>query len=138
MELSRGLPRHLKVYAVADAHQLVFGVTPPSVPEDVTAKLKPGTWLGYLTDVARAAGHAVPDKATTPREREPWAWGGVLAGFADKLRADASRLEKGSSMARAASSIVARLDAEWAEIPSIAADQKAMGDREAQEKARKK
>jgi hypothetical protein len=138
MELARGLPKHLKVYAVADANQLVFGVAPPSVPEDATAKLTPGLWLGYLSDVARAAGHAVPDKATTPREREPWAWGGVLAGFADKLRADAGKLEKGSSMARAAAGIVARLDAEWAEIPSIAADQKLIGDREAQEKARKK
>jgi hypothetical protein len=137
MELSRGLPKHLKVYAVADVYQLVFGVAPPSVPEDATAKLKAGTWLNYIVDAARAAGHAVPDKATHPREREPWAWGGVLEGFTDRLHADAGRLEKGSSLAKAVAAILARLDAEWAEIPSVAASQKAMAEREEQAKKKK-
>jgi hypothetical protein len=131
MELSRALPRHLKVYAVSDAYQSVFGVTPPQVPSDPTAKLQPGTWLTYLTEVARAAGHAVPAAATTPREREPWAWGGVVAGFGDKLRADTGKL--GGDFARVARVVVKRLDAEWAEIPEIAARQKAMGEREAKE-----
>jgi hypothetical protein len=132
MELARGLPRHLKVYAVGDAYQLVFGVTPPQVPSDATAKLVPGTWLTYVTDVARAAGHAVPDKATLPREREPWAWGGVVAGFGDKLRADAAKLSGG--FARVAGAVVKRLDAEWAEIPEVAERQKAMAEREAKER----
>ncbi len=134
MELARALPRHLKVYAVGDAYQLVFGVTPPQVPSDPTAKLVPGTWLTYLTDVARAAGHPVPDKATLPREREPWAWGGVVAGFGDKLRADAAKLSKDSAFARVTSGIVKRLDAEWAEIPEVAERQKGMGEREAKER----
>jgi hypothetical protein len=134
MELSRALPRHLKVYAVGDAYQLVFGVTPPQVPSDPTAKLIPGTWLTYVTDVARAAGHAVPDKATSPREREPWAFGGVVAGFADKLRADAGKLPKDSGLARVAAAIVKRLDAEWAEVPEMAERQKGMGEREAKER----
>jgi hypothetical protein len=138
MELSRGLPKHLKIYAVADTNHLVFGVSPPPVPDDATAKLKAGTWLNYLIDAARAAGHAVPDKATQAREREPWAWGGVLEGFTDKLHVDAGKLEKGSSLSKAVSAILARLDAEWAEIPSIAASQKLMAEHEEQEKAKKK
>jgi hypothetical protein len=128
LELARALPKHLKVYAVADALQLVFAVPPPAVPNDATAHLKPGTWLAYLTDVARAAGHPVPDSAQIPREREPWAWGGVIEGFADKLRADVPRLK--GDVATAAGAIVARLDAEWKDIPSIAADQKTMYERE--------
>jgi hypothetical protein len=134
MELARGMPKHLKVYAVSDAYQLVFGVAPPSVPVDPTAKLVPGTWLAYVTDVARAAGHAVPDAATLPREREPWAWGGVIAGFADKLRADTAKLAKDGAFARVAGFVVKKLDAEWAEIPQVAAGQKAMAEREAKEK----
>jgi hypothetical protein len=132
LELARGLPKHLKVYAVADALQLVFGVAPPSVPSDATAKLTPGVWLGYLADVARAAGHSVPEKAPSAREREPWAWGGVVEGFADKLRADAPRLR--GPFAPIAGAVVKKLDAEWAEIPELAARQGAMGDREAKEK----
>jgi hypothetical protein len=138
VELARGLPKHLKVYAVAGAHQLVFGVAPPAVPEDVTAKLERGLWLRYLADVARAAGHPVPVKATHPREREPWAFGGVVAGYADKLRADAAKLDRAAPLGKAVAAIVARLDAEWAEVPSIAASQKAMADREEAERAKKK
>ena len=131
MEVARGLPKHLKVYAVGDAYQLVFGVAPPQVPADATAKLVPGTWLTYLVDVARGAGHAVPSQATSPREREPWAWGGVIAGFGDKLKSDAPRLS--GSVAKIAAAVARRLDAEWAEIPEIAGRQKAMGEREARE-----
>jgi hypothetical protein len=136
MELARGLPKHLKVYAVSDAFQLVFGVAPPNVPSDVTAKLSPGTWLTYLASVAAAAGHAVPDAAKTAREREPWAWGGVIEGFADKLRADGGRLGSGT-LGKVTGAVVKRLDAEWAEIPEIAGRQGVMGDREAKDKAEK-
>jgi hypothetical protein len=135
MEVARGLPKHLKVYAVEGAYQLVFGAAPPSVPADATAKLVPGTWLTYLSDVARAAGHAVPGSAGSPREREPWAWGGVIAGFGDKLKTDAPRLE--GHLARIAAAVTKRLDAEWAEIPEIAGRQKAMGEREAKERGEK-
>ena len=128
MELARALPKHLKVYAVSDAFQLVFAVTPPAVPTDAATHLKPGTWLAYLTDVARAAGHPVPDAAQTPREREPWAWGGVIEGFADKLRAETPNIR--GDVAQVAAVVVQRLDAEWKEIPSIAANQKGMYERE--------
>jgi hypothetical protein len=136
MELARGLPKHLKVYAVSDTYQTVFGVAPPQVPGDVTAKLVPGVWLGYLTDVARAAGHPVPDKAKTPREREPWAWGGVVAGFGDKLKLDTPKLT--GTMGKIAGAVVKKLDQEWAEVPEVASRQGAMGEREAKEKAPKK
>jgi len=136
MELSRGMPRHLKVYAVSDAYQLVFGVAAPQVPTDPTAKLVPGTWLTYLTDVARGAGHAVPDKATSPREREPWAWGGVIAGFGDKLRSDGGKLR--GTLGGVVGRVVKKLDGEWAEIPELAGRQKEMGEREAKERAEKK
>ena len=137
MIVARGLPKHLKVYAVEDAFQIVFGIAPPAVPDDATAKLKAGIWLGYLADAARAAGHPVPDKATHPREREPWAWGGVLEGFTDRLHTDAAKLDKGSSLGRAVAAILTRLDAEWAEVPSIAASQKLMADREEAAKGKK-
>jgi hypothetical protein len=137
LELARGLPKHLKVYAVSDALQLVFGVAPPTVPTDVTAKLVPGTWLTYLASAAAAAGHPVPDAAKNARAREPWAWGGVVEGFADKLRADQSKLGS-SALAKVTGAIVKRLDAEWAEIPEIAGRQGEMGEREAKDKAEKK
>jgi hypothetical protein len=137
MELARALPKHLKVYAVGDAYQLVFGVAPPSVPTDPTAKLVPGTWLTYLTEVARGAGHAVPASATLPREREPWAWGGVIAGFGDRLRADSGRLGQDGGFAKIAGAAVKKLDAEWAEIPQVAASQKMIAEQEAKQKEKK-
>jgi len=50
----RGLPKHLKLYAVPDTFQLLFGVTVPDVPQDATRKLVPGTWLKFLSDTASA------------------------------------------------------------------------------------
>jgi len=88
VRMSRDLPKHMKVYTVSPAYSAVFGVQPPAVPDKANAALKPGTWLTYVVDVAKAAGHPVPDTAKTPKEREPLAWAGVLTGFADKLKAD--------------------------------------------------
>ena len=80
MEIARKLPMHLKVYAVGGPFVPVFGVRPPQVPSDAAAPLRNGTWLGYLSDVAGAAGHAVPEAATMPLDRESLAWGGVAPG----------------------------------------------------------
>ena len=88
VRVSRDIPKHMKVYAVSPAYQTVFGVQPPAVPDTANAPLKPGTWLGFLVDVAKAAGHPVPETAKTPTERESHAWAGMLNGFADKLKAD--------------------------------------------------
>jgi hypothetical protein len=56
VELARGLPKHLKLYAVADEFQALFGVTVPDVPQDATRKLVPGTWLRFLSDTASTVG----------------------------------------------------------------------------------
>jgi hypothetical protein len=90
MEIARGLPKHLKMYAVGGALDDVFGVAPPAVSEDAPAPIRTGLWLAYLTDVATAAGHAVPADARNPQNLEPLAWTGVLEGFADELRKDAT------------------------------------------------
>lgn len=113
MEIARGLPKHLKVYAVATAFADVFGVTAPAVPEPASAPIPSGTWLAYLTDVAAAAGHPVPSDARDPQNREPLAWTGVLEGFADKLRADGSLFPGGTPLGDAERGIIARLDDEF-------------------------
>src|ERR1700690_40277 len=91
VELARGLPKHLKLYAVADEFHLLFGVTIPDVPQDATKTLVPGTWLRFLSETAAAAGYPVGDKASTPRERDALAWAGMLHGISDKLKADKDR-----------------------------------------------
>jgi hypothetical protein len=86
--VAKGLPKHLKVYALEGPMRAVFGLAPPAVPADATTPLKPGTWLAYLVSAANAAGHPVSAIARTPYEREPAAWCGVLDGFHDKLAPD--------------------------------------------------
>lgn len=113
MGIARGLPKHLKVYVVGGAFNVVFGAKPPEVADDPSAKLVPGTWLKYLADTAAAAGHPVPDKFKKPIEREPLAWGGVLQGFADKLKVDASKMNPEGDVAKISGSVVNRLEAEY-------------------------
>jgi hypothetical protein len=113
VEVARRLPRHLKVYAVGGANQIVFGLTPPEMPDDATKPLKRGAWLVYLVDVAKAAGHPVPDSVAAVKKREPLAWGGMLEGYADKLRADIDGLAKDTRLHNVASVIAQRLEAEY-------------------------
>ncbi len=89
MSDARDLPKHMKVYAVSGPLELIFKVRAPEPPADVRQPLKAGKWLEYLTAVARAAKHPVPDTARFIEQKELAAWGGVLAGFADALRAEA-------------------------------------------------
>jgi hypothetical protein len=84
---AQDLPKHMKLYTVAPAYAAVFGVQPPPLSEHAKDKLKPGAWLAYVTSVAAACGHPVPETAKKPKEREPLAWSGVLAGFVDRLKA---------------------------------------------------
>lgn len=116
LDVARDLPKHLKVYAVAGAFALLFGVAPPDVPSDATKPLKPGTWLAYLADAAKAAGHDVPASAKRPADREPQAWSGVLAGFADKLRPDVDKIAASSELGKVVAGVVKRLDAEVATV----------------------
>lgn len=118
VEIARGLPKHLKFYAAADALNLLFGVTVPDVPEDVTKRLVPGTWLRFLADTAEAAGHPVGSKAQTPRERDALAWKGMLLGFVDQLKADSGQLDAGTDLPKVVEAVVGRLQGEGASAPS--------------------
>ena len=113
VELARGLPRHLKLYAVADSFHALFGVSPPDVPQDGSKKLVPGTWLRFLVDTARAAGHPVPDKARTPREKDALAWAGMLEGLSDKLKADGDGIAATTDLSRVVITVLHRLEAEY-------------------------
>jgi hypothetical protein len=113
---AHGLPPHMKVYAVGDAFGMLFGVTAPDVPSEAEKPLKPGTWLAYLTEVAKAAGHPVPDTAKTPREREPLAWVGTLAGFSDKLKADAPKVSASTDLSKLIPVVAKRIDQEYADV----------------------
>ena len=113
VEMARGLPKHLKLYAVADEFQLLFNVTVPDVPEDATKKLVPGTWLKFLTATAAAAGHPVSDKAKTPKEKDALAWGGMLQGFSEKLKADYDGIDTTTDLSKVVSVVLHRLEAEY-------------------------
>jgi hypothetical protein len=113
VELARGLPKHLKLYAVADELQLLFGVSVPDVPQDATKKLVPGTWLRFLADAAKAAGHPVSDKAKTAREKDALAWGGMLQGFGEKLAADSDGISNATDLSRVVATVQHRLEAEY-------------------------
>jgi hypothetical protein len=114
MEIARGLPKHLKVYAVGGALGDVFGVAPPAVSEDAPAPIRTGLWLAYLTDVATAAGHSVPADARNPQNREPLAWTGVLEGFADELRRDATdATAQRAALVSIERAVVRRIDEEY-------------------------
>jgi hypothetical protein len=114
MEIARGLPKHLKIYAVHAAYADVFGVEAPNVSPVPEAAILSGTWLGYLTQVAVAAGHPVADDARDPQNREFLAWSGVLEGFADRFRAGAVP-DRDAELARVEQGVITRLDSEVAD-----------------------
>jgi hypothetical protein len=93
LEIARGLPKHLKIYAVGGAFEAIFQVPAPNVSPVAQAPIPSGTWLAYLTEVAAAAGHPVPADAHDPQNREALAWDGVLGGFADRLRTSTAHTE---------------------------------------------
>ena len=123
MQTAKDLPKHIKIYAVGGAYELVFGVRPPEVPADATQAMRGGVWLSYLSDVAKAAGHPVPAKATVLTDRELMAWGGALEGFSDKLRLEAAGVSDQTELRRAVEGTIQRLDTEYrASQASIAGD----------------
>jgi hypothetical protein len=113
VEVSRGLPKHLKVYAVADSFQLLFGVTIPEVPADATKKLVPGTWLKFLEATASAAGHPVADKAKGPKQKDALAWAGMLQGFSDKLKALSEGVAPSTDLNVVSTNVLHRLEVEF-------------------------
>jgi hypothetical protein len=114
VEVARTLPRHLKLHALGGVNHLLFGIAIPEVPTDGPKPKRPTTfWLDYVTQVASAAGHAVPDTVKLPKKREPLAWGGMVEGYADKLRTDIDGLARDTRLHNVASVVVQRLDAEY-------------------------
>jgi hypothetical protein len=115
VNVSRGLPRHLKIYAVGDAFKTLFGVDIPStVTDDVTKPLKQGTWVAYVADVAKAAGHPVPDKqAKNAKAKYALAWAGMLAGIADKLKGEADGIGTNTELQKVTIVVKNRLEAEY-------------------------
>lgn len=110
MEIARGLPKHLKICAVAGAYSNVFGVAAPNLRPLPDKPIPSGTWVAYLADVAAAAGHPVPADAHDPQNREPLAWAGVQAGFADRLRSGVLRVGAVPPLTDVERGVIARLD----------------------------
>jgi hypothetical protein len=114
IESSRGLPRHLKVYAMQGPLFSLFGMPgPTNLPTDATQPLPKGEYLIFVSDAAKAAGHPVPDSATTPKEREPLAWSGVLEGITEKLKADVGGVPNDGPLPDVLDRVLHRLEAEF-------------------------
>jgi hypothetical protein len=113
VELARGLPKHLKLYAAGDTFNLIFGVTLPDVPQDATTKLVPGTWLKFLSDTATAAGHPVPATVTKAREKDALAWAGMQQGFGEKLAGDADGIATSTELSKVVTTVLHRLETEF-------------------------
>jgi hypothetical protein len=113
VEVARVLPRHLKLYAVGGVNQLLFGLPIPETATENKTKRPRLYWLDYVMSAANAAGHPVPAAVKVPKKQEPLAWGGMLEGYADKLRADIDGLAKDTRLHNVASVVVQRIDAEY-------------------------
>jgi hypothetical protein len=113
LETSRGLPKHLKVYAMEGPIALLFGVNAPAMPQDATKPLPKGAYVGYVADAAKGAGHPVPDAAKSPKDREQMAWAGLHAGISDKLKVDADGVGKDTPLADVVAHAIKRLDMDF-------------------------
>jgi hypothetical protein len=114
IESSRGLPRHLKIYAMQAPLFSLFGMpAPANLPSDASQPLPKGGYLVFVTDAAKAAGHPVPDTAKTPKEQEPLAWSGLLEGITEKLRPDIAGVPSDSQLPDVLDRVVRRLEAEF-------------------------
>jgi hypothetical protein len=109
-EVARGLPKHLKVYAVAGVYKEIFGVDAPSTSTDAAAPIPSGTWLGYLTRTSEAAGHPLPGDARDPQNREPLAWTGVLQALGQRLRGESAKLPPNDPIGTVSRAVATRLD----------------------------
>jgi hypothetical protein len=113
VEIARGLPKHLKIYALRGAYQDLFGVTAPELSAATDEAIPRGTWLRYLSQVAAAAGHPVPPNESDVLNRETLAYDGVLEGLADRLRRLDSELPSGSTLEIVERAVVSRLDTQY-------------------------
>jgi hypothetical protein len=113
LQQARGLPKHLKVLTVSRPMSVLFGVAAPSLPEDPTRPPAGGAWLAYLTNIAKAAGHPVPEQAKSLHDQELLAWGGTLMGCADKLRAEADGISPETEFRQIVEAVIRRLQTEY-------------------------
>ena len=118
--LSRGLPKHLKVYALSGTLKSLFDATPPAdLPSDATKPMRKGTYLAYVTEVAKLAGHPVPETAKTLRHKEGLAWAGILEGIGQKIKTNAEKLSPDTELYAVSLRIANRLAA-WYEAEKSA------------------
>ena len=90
VEAVRGLPPAAKLLAASPAFDVVLA-TP--LPEGAF-EFKPGAWLGYVREAAKASGHPAELGANVPNaDVEKAAFAGVAAGFADRFEAVAPKLQ---------------------------------------------
>jgi len=120
MEIARGLPKHLKIFAVGAPLKDVFGVAPPPVNDDGSMKIEAGTWLNFLTSVASAANRAVPADVKKLEERETLAWNGVLDGLGEKLQTGAAEIPDTMTVGKVARAVTARLHQQLETATSLA------------------
>jgi hypothetical protein len=113
VEVARGLPMHLKVITLGQPFHDTFGVPPPATPSEPSVALPNGTWISYLSEVASAAGYRVPDAVTNMQARETLAWNGALEGCADRLKWNASRIPRGTSLEQISRAVAVRLDEQY-------------------------
>lgn len=117
--LASRLPDRYKVLVVEGAIHELFDLYPPPMPAYPSEKLVGGTWLAYLEDIAKAAKYPVPDVVTRPAYRETVAWGGMIAGMAEKLQTEKSQIREPNELVRAAERLRRRLE-ERAEATDLA------------------
>ena len=121
LNIVRRVPRHLKIYAVGDCFKALFGVDiPKAVSDDVTKPLERGVWVGYLVDVAKAAGHAVPDAAMkNDKDKLALAWAGTLQALADKLDADGAGISPNTELQKVVMVVKGKIGAELRESQKL-------------------
>jgi hypothetical protein len=116
MSIAKGLPRHLKIYAVTGSFKQLYNVDPPAgVTEDLTRPLTPGTWLACVSAGAKGAGHPVPDALKTPVEKEPAAWAGVIEGLKDKIAPIGDKISADTPLKDVVGRVAKQLEREYTE-----------------------
>ncbi|MCS6915764.1 MAG: hypothetical protein RMK29_21385 [Myxococcales bacterium] len=123
VETVRTVPRYLAPYAIESVGKLLFGIDLPPEVEDPTRPLPPGAWLKYLCDVARAAGHPVPDWVQKPEDRGLLAFAGILKALAGRICQEEARLSKDAepTLRRIVHAVARRLEQDYADASRAAA-----------------
>lgn len=118
MEMTRGLPKQLKVYALGHVLTTVFDIAPPPAAAlQPNAVPRPGAWLAYLSGAATRAGYPTSEApALSPKARETLAWTGVGRGFSDHLQRHLKDLPAAAvpDLSRIVAAVISRLQTERA------------------------